>query len=422
MSATSSPSSRADSASRFALLAWGAISLLGFFASLANAPAPRRAFLLLALLAWCVEFIRRPQVRLLSLAFLPWLGMVLLSAVWSAAPATTVADALQEVVSPIAAGLLAASLAIRLEQRYLRWPFVLLALGALPAVLGACYVHAGFWTMAPMWLVGAYAGRGVASTLGVFLSLSGGALMAINWARQPRAERGLLFLGGGLLLAGLSLGLLGHNRMFWFSLLVGMLPWLVLVGRGSRRWQLGLGGALLILFVAGMVYSSYFAKAQVDSAPEKIVTQISASYVSDPRWLLWRSWLTVAEERPLLGFGYGSRILPLIGATHVSTGSPELDVAAQHHAHNVLFNIVIQTGFVGLLFFLVALFGVWRLVFRGMPPVGDAAVKWRLAAISLLLGGLAKSMTDDFFWGPAGVVMWLLIGIMAGIGWRPKSE
>lgn len=410
-------SSLAGSDSRFTFGAWIIVSLLGVFALLANAPAPRRAFLLLALGAWVIESIQRRQIRSLGLAFIPWLGVVVLSAAWSLAPATTVVNALQEVVSPLAAGLLAASLASRLERRHLWWPFILLALAALPAVLGAAYVHTGFWPTAPTWLVGSYAGRGVASTLGVYLALSGIALMVINWVRHSScAGRGLLFLGVSLLLAGVLLGMLGHNRMFWFALLVGALPWLALAGRGSRKWRLGLGAALLAIIISGVVYSSYFAKAQLEPAPAGIVTQIGASYASDPRWLLWQTWLPVVAERPILGFGYGSRILPLVGAMHISTGLPELDVAAQHHAHNVLFNIVIQTGLVGLIAFMVVLFGVWRLVFGGEQSTEGDANKWRLASISLLLGGLAKSMTDDFFWGPAGIVMWLLIGILAGIG------
>ena len=414
--------SKGGSASHRDLGVWAILTLLGVCAVLANAPAPRRVFLSLALLAWIVEWFQRSRIRSSSLLFIPWLLVVLLSTTWSLAPMTTGVDALQEVISPIVAGLLASSLASRLEHRHLWWPFVLLAIAAFFAVLGALHVHAGYWPSTPEWLVGAYAGRGVASTLGVYLSLVGVAFLALNWTRQTGTQRRLLFLGCCLLMLGLLLGTLGHNRMFWFALLIGLLPWLLLLGRGSLKRKLGLGGGLLVVFVAGTIYSSYVAKTQFEPAAEQVVTQIGASYASDPRWLLWQSWLPVAEKRPLAGFGYGSRILPMIGTERVSTGSPELDVAAKHHAHNVLFNIVIQTGLAGLFCFLIALFGVWRLAFGDAQLAGSAAIKWRVAAISLLLGGLSKSMTDDFFWGPAGVVMWLLIGIMTGIGRRTEQE
>lgn len=409
----------ADRDKRFALFAWGGISLLGVFALLANAPAPRRIFLLLALVACAIDCIRQIRIRPVVLLFMPWLAVVLLSAAWSPAPTVTLVDALQEVVSPLAAGLLAASVASRLEWRHVGWLFGVLALGGLLAALGALHVHTGFWPTAPAWLRGAYAGRGVASTLGVFLVLAGGSLLVVNRAALSVGTRGMLLLGGGLLLVGMLLGMLGHNRMFWFALLVGTLPWLILAGRISWKRQLAAGGSLLVLFMGGMAYSSYFAKAQSDSPANAVVKQIGASYASDPRWLLWQSWVPVIAERPLLGFGYGSRVLPLVGAAHVSSiGNSEPDEVIKHHTHNVLFNTVVQTGFVGLAAFLLLLFGVWRWIGGESSPADDVARKWRLAAISVLIGGLAKSMTDDFFWGPAGIVMWLLIGTMVGLGRR----
>lgn len=237
--------SKGGSASHRDLGVWAILTLLGVCAVLANAPAPRRVLLSLALLAWIVEWFQRSRIRSSSLLFIPWLLVVLLSTTWSLAPMTTGVDALQEVVSPIAAGLLASSLASRLEHRHLWWPFVLLAIAAFFAVLGALHVHAGYWPSTPEWLVGAYAGRGVASTLGVFLSLVGVAFLALNWTRQTGTQRRLLFLGCCLLMLGLLLGTLGHNRMFWFALLIGLLPWLLLLGRGSLKRKLGLGGGAI---------------------------------------------------------------------------------------------------------------------------------------------------------------------------------
>ncbi len=179
---------------------------------------------------------------------------------------------------------------------------------------------------------------------------------------------------------------------------------------------------LLVVFAGGLIYSSYRTILSAEPAAALEVAKIGASFAGDPRWVLWNHWLPVVSEHPLLGFGYGSRILPLIGASHVSTGEPGLDEVAQHHAHNVLFNTVIQTGFIGLLAFLFALFAVWRLIFGGAQPASEVAGKWRIGAFSLLLAGLAKSLTDDFFWGPAGIVMWLLIGAMAGFGRRAEKD
>ncbi|MDP3638217.1 MAG: hypothetical protein Q8R51_12615, partial [Azonexus sp.] len=96
-----------DARDRFTLVSWVLLSLLGVFALLANTPAPRRIFLLLALVAGLVEWFKQPARRQASYAFAPWVLVVLASALWSPIPAKTLADALWEVISPLAAGLLA---------------------------------------------------------------------------------------------------------------------------------------------------------------------------------------------------------------------------------------------------------------------------------------------------------------------------
>ncbi len=339
---------------------------------------------------------------------------MLVSALWSPLPAKTLSDALWEVVSPLAAGLLAMSLATRIDRRYFWLPFALLGLFVVPCVLGALHVHTGFWPAAPQFIVGTYAGRGVASTMGVFLSLIGFGVIAINWRSADSWRGRLIFLGGWLFVAGGLLGILGHNRMYWFALFIGLLPWLGGIRHFSLRWRLALGGALLCLFASGILYSSYFAKGQAQSEPDQVVAQIGSAYSSDARWTIWQNWLVLSTEQPMLGFGYGSRILPVIGATHITTGVPVLEDAARHHAHNVLVNILIQTGWIGLACFFFALYGVWSLILRRQANSGlDKFDNWQLAALSILLAALAKSMTDDFFWGPAGILMWLFVGIFS---------
>ncbi|EKE16781.1 MAG: hypothetical protein ACD_10C00802G0002, partial [uncultured bacterium] len=305
-------------------------------------------------------------------------------------------------------------LARRVAPRYFWLPFGLLGLFVVPCVLGALHVHAGFWPAAPRFIVGTYAGRGVASTMGVFLSLIGFFVMAINWHALARERRVLIFLGGWLLLAGILLGVLGHNRMYWFALFVGLLPWLGRIGNLSLKGRMALRGVLLGLILAGVVYSSYFAKGQEAFEPDRMVVQIGSAYSTDPRWIIWQNWLALSAEQPLLGFGYGSRVLPAIGEKHIATGMPLLEDAAKHHAHNVLINVVIQTGWIGLVCFFFALYGVWSLIFKRQANSGLARPdNWQLAAFSILLAALAKSMTDDFFWGPAGILMWLFVGIFA---------
>lgn len=399
----------AEPARRFTLAAWVALSLLGVAALLANAPAPRRVLLLLAFLACVVECVRGGGLRRYLPYVLPWAAIALISAAWSPLPETTAVDALGEAIFPIAGGLLAMALAMRVEARYLLLPFALLAAFAVLVVAGALHQHAGWWPGAPAVVTAAYPGRGVASTLGVLLTLAGGGLLA-----GARQWRGVPVLAGALLVCGLLLGILGYNRMYWLALIVGLLPWLSRIRHLPRRLRPALVIGLAALLLAGIVYSTLHPK--LPPPPEAAAPAVS-SYADDPRWQIWRSWLSVAAAKPLLGHGYGSRILPRIGEQEIPGGFGDLDWAAQHHAHNVFINIAVQTGLLGLLCFSWLLYGLWRIIFATSP-----AGSWQLAALSVVLAALAKSLTDDFFWGPAGILMWLLAGLFVGLARRDCGE
>lgn len=410
-SPTCSPAS-AESAGRLTLAAWVIISLLGVAVLLGNAPAPRRVLLVLAFLGCVVECLRAGTLRRYLPYFLPWAGIALLSAAWSPLPETTAVDALGEAIFPIAGGLLAMTLAMRVAGRHVLLPFAMLAAFSLPVLAGALHQHAGWWPAAPSWLTAAYPGRGVASTLGVLLSLAGGGLLA-----GARQRRGVPVLAAALVVCGLLLGVLGYNRMYWLALIVGLLPWLNRFRDLPRRLRPALIAGLAALLLAGIVYSTLHPKVPL---PPGVPAPAASSYAEDPRWQIWQRWLAVAADRPLLGYGYGSRILPRVGEQQIPGGYGDLDWVAQHHAHNVLINLVVQTGLLGLLCFLWMLYGLWRIIFAASPP-GVPPGPWQLAALSVVLAALAKSLTDDFFWGPAGILMWLLAGLFAGLARRRDS-
>lgn len=398
----------AEPGRRFTLAAWVALSLLGVAALLANAPAPRRVLLLLAFLGCVVECVRGGGLRRYLPYFLPWAAVALISAAWSLLPKTTAVDALGEAIFPIAGGLMAMAVAMRVEARYLLLPFAMLAAFAVVVLAGALHQHAGGWPAGPHWVTAAYPGRGVASTLGVLLTLAGGGLLA-----GARHRRGVPGLAAALIVCGLLLGVLGYNRMYWLALIIGLLPWLTHFRDLPRRLRRSLLAGLAALLLAGIVYSTLHPKVPL---PPGAPTPAASRLADDPRWQIWRSWLTVAATRPLLGYGYGSRILPRVGEQQIPGGHGDHDWAAQHHAHNVFINIVVQTGLLGLACFCGVLAGLGRMIFDAAVP--PASRPWQLAALSIVLAALAKSLTDDFFWGPAGILMWLLAGLFAGLARR----
>lgn len=349
--------------------------------------------------------------------FLPWVIVVLASALWSFRPNTTLIDATWEVFGPISAGLLAMSLLSRVPPRWFVFPFVALAIGCLASAMGGLHVHLGIEPGLPGWLLKTYPGRGVASTVGVLVVLIG-LWMMIGDPGDGNVSWNRLWRTGGVLMAflGLLLGILGHNRMFWFAVLIGLLPWLVQLNAYSLRIRLLLPVLLLTAGLTGVIYSSIVMKVQHEGGVEDAVTELPEKYASDPRWIIWSNWSKVILERPVAGYGYGTRILPRIGELKIPGDMKDPEIA-QHHAHNVFLNVLVQTGALGLVAFLWMLTGLFREVCMAARERAGAN-RERLASLgaaSLLLGALAKALTDDFYWGPANIIMWIFVGLFLGV-------
>lgn len=398
-------------------VAWLLVSLLLLVGPIANAPALRHALGIVALFYCLNEIVRgRIERRWLNI-FLPWMIVVLASALWSLRPKTTLVDAIWEVLGPISAGVLAMSLAPRVDRRWLAFPFAALAIGCVASVTGGLQVHFGLDAGLPGWLLRTYPGRGVASTVGVLVVLVG-IWMMIGDPGAGEVSRNRRWRAGGVLmvLLGLLLGILGHNRMFWFAVLIGLLPWLGRLSAYSLRIRLLLPGLLLIAALTGVIYSSVLMKVQHEVGVEEAVTVMQEKYASDPRWIIWTSWGKAFLDQPVIGYGYGTRILPRIGETRIPADIVDAE-HARHHAHNVFLNVLVQTGVFGMMAFLWMLAGLFREIRRSArESAGASRERWAsLGAASLLLGALAKALTDDFYWGPANIVMWVFVGLFIGL-------
>lgn len=398
-------------------IVWLLIGVLLLVGPIANAPALRHA-LLAIVLVYCINELVRGRIGLHWLGiFLPWIIVVLASAMWSLRPKTTLIDAVWEVLGPISAGMLAISLSSRVAPRWFAFPFAALAIGCLASVVGGLKVHLGVDLGLPGWLMKTYPGRGVASTVGVLAVLIG-IWMMIGDPGHGDDSRNRRWRAGGMLMMflGLLLGILGHNRMFWFAILVGLLPWLVRLNAYSLRIRLLLPALLLTAGLTGVIYSTVVMKVQHEVGVENAVTVLQEQYASDPRWIIWSSWSKVILDQPVAGYGYGTRILPRIGEMKIPGDMKDPEIA-QHHAHNVFLNVLVQTGTLGLIAFLWMLTGLFREVcIRARESAGADRERWAsVGAASLLLGALAKALTDDFYWGPANIVMWVFVGFFFGV-------
>lgn len=410
-----SESANLGTSDRVAWLLIGVVLLVG---PIANAPALRHALLVFTLFYSINELVRGRIGRHWLRIVLPWIIVVLASAVWSLRPKTTLVDAVWEVLGPISAGMLAMSLSSRVPPRWFAFPFAALAIGCVASVMGGLHVHLGIEPGLPGWMLKTYPGRGVASTVGVLVVLIGIWMMIGDPGDGDDLQNRRWRAGGGLMvLLGLLLGIFGHNRMFWFAVVVGLLPWLARLKAYSMRVRLLVPALLLIAGLTGVIYSSVVMKAQHEVSVSDAISMLKDHYKSDARWIIWAGWGRVILDQPMAGYGYGTRILPRVGEKKISADIIEDPVHAQHHAHNVFLNVLVQTGALGLIAFLWMLGGLFReVIVRARESAGATRAKWAaVGAASLLLGALAKALTDDFYWGPANIVMWIFAGLFFGM-------
>ena len=391
------------------LVAGGLISALLFASPLSNTPALRHLLAFILLLLLPIYLARRQISWRELLPFGPWVFIVYLSALWSPASHTTLVDATWSVLAPVACFLTARHLASRYAAHTLHLPLSAFFVALLLITIGGAVQHLAWPLSLPDWLLRAYPARGIASTFAVLGAVIGLWLFFSDGCRTAASRRLHRLMGGCLLTTALALGSLGYNRMFWPTLAIAALPWcLFFTGTPLRRLLL-LTGTILIV-VVGFLYATVIARPGMNAIQAPLGV-IAKGAEQDPRWAIWREWTKVIAERPLLGYGYGTRILPQIGKAHVS---PDMELTDSHgvtHAHNVFINVIIQTGLIGLACFLITLGAVARTAWAGLAhePVARSAA---IATLSLLMSAISKSLTDDFFFGPPGIVMWILLGLL----------
>lgn len=341
-----------------------------------------------------------------------WVGTALASALWSYGPEETLHRALLEVALPAGAMLAAWHLARRRYGQAL-WVGVLasplfvagagIGVVALTGTEGL-YEH----TLRQGWLA-AYPGVGVATTVAV-LSLP------FCLAGFLQAARLLQALSAVSLCAILVIGLISQNRAVWPALaLTGGVQALLLLRRRTvpqippRRLLLG------ALCCVGILAAGWYFTLNTRSQAQTGVDGTVAVLTHDVRWAAWKIWVEKGTEHPLLGFGYGKRLMQ----AHLEPGYRERLAAIDHalagHAHNLLLNVWLQTGILGLAalltFFVASAKHLLSCRTAGHPSFPVSAT----IGIGVLVGLLAKNMTDDFLGQALGLYFWLLLGIALGL-------
>lgn len=217
------------------------------------------------------------------------------------------------------------------------------------------------------------------------------------------------------------------SRMFWPALIIQISAFALFLLWGQRkqlsiRTILGikLGVIIIITVLLWGLINSFDKKThiQIDSLADAYDIM---EY--DPRLALWQQAHEYIQKRPLLGMGLGREI---------ATKTPEqLDPATQKdawpsnlgHAHNTFINYAVQLGIIGVIA-LTFLFGslIWTFFKHSQDPDRDIRML-AICMLALILGFIAKNMTDDFFRRDLSLLFWASMGMSLGyIHWHKFRE
>lgn len=386
-------------------LAW-LLGALFVIVPLAHVPALRNLLAFGATLLVVPVLLReRRPLPLPAWLMLAWIALGAASAAWSPDPSVTLRDVLYDMALP-AGVFLAAWRAASEPDTFdrLRWAACagLLGLAALVAlVLGSGSPPSAFlylYDTAPR-IIHYWPGVGIATTFAVLAFPF--ALLFMSSSRA--SER---WSGGGICAAAIAVAAVSQNRAVWPTLListVGFTTWIwPTLSAAARRIIVGL------VCVSALAMWGAFDHIQRERQAQGLTV------ASDTRLQAWREWTGIALHKPLLGQGLGRKLVTDEGRRSISPELQRRDPVFTWHAHNLLIDIAVQLGIVGVALYLALLAALlreyWRLGGRGTPR---ALRVLGAAGFALLVAMLAKNSTDDFmdkavaiaFWGYAGLLL-----------------
>jgi O-antigen ligase len=345
--------------------------------------------------------VRMREYPPLLVPIIVWLVLAAASAFWSPHVELTLKSVLTEIVLPMGV-LWAAYLTCRQAQAF-RMLCIAVAFGAailavLTLLAFATGLSAGLEFEDRAGLIYYYPGPGVASTLCVY-ALPFALLLCASAARSAR------FVGRGAAACVLIAGLGSMNRIFWVSLVVTLAVFYL--------WQWNRLGAVYRKVVPFLLIASTVGAVGVIGYLTEARGFVEIA--KDTRLAGWQEWTSIAGDAPFLGHGFGKRSLREGTQARLSSSLVERDRNMRSHGHNVLLDVVIQLGVIGLVVFGALLVALGR---KAHEARDEARLPVGAALAALVAGMLIKNMTDDFmdlagvvaFWGYAGI----LLGGLAG--------
>lgn len=327
-----------------------------------------------------------------------WVALCVASTFWSISPGYSFREAFWNAMVPTGC-FLAIQLWAPSSQRITAW-FVVPLLFGLTSILAIRLLSLWIGTDTATVIEVLYAywpGRGVGSTIAVLT------LPLAAWLLATGKRR----VGVTLMIVALLVGSQNWNRMFWVAALVTLVPCLWM---GSVKPQVKAG--LLVGLAAIVAAGFWFASNKRSLENPQIAAPIEQAISGDTRWGIWPEWVKMGMDRPLLGHGFGFRTIQQAAAGKLPPWLQVYESNSAAHAHNVFIDVFAQLGLVGLVLFILMLGDFARRFWRMARKGGDQRAA-AIGGIALIVGMLAKNMTDDFMNHAVVILFWLIMGVFA---------
>lgn len=348
----------------------------------------------------------------LLLPLLAWVSITLGSALWSWDPQETLRSAAYDALLPVGAMLAAWHLARRNGGTAL-WIGVLVG-APLVAITGIGVITltgtAGLYEPALRqgWLA-AYPGVGVSTTIAVLVLpfCLAGFLQELHSIRVMSA----ISLGGIL-----AIGLVSQNRAVWPALAItGGIQALLLFRRQPATKQARRTLQFGALFFVVILVAGWFFTQNSRMPDQTGIDGTVATVTRDVRWAAWEIWAEKGAEHPILGFGYGKRLIPVHIEPPYRKRLAAIGKDLTGHAHNLLLNVWLQTGILGVAILIMLFASLTKHLLISKKTGSLVSPSNATIGLGVLVGLLAKNMTDDFFGQALALYFWLLMGIALGL-------
>lgn len=216
-----------------------------------------------------------------------------------------------------------------------------------------------------------------------------------------------------------ALGFLSESRTLIATLFVSLIGFLMAYGllRGALRWK-----AVLTIAVAGLIVSA--ASVEVISRvrlqePRPLDHSVALEMIaSDSRPAIWATYSAFVRERPWLGVGLGRSVPPRAYRVDADAALLRIDPQAGAHGHNLILDLLLEVGVVGLALWLWLHYEMVRLAWQRARHGGDREKAWAAVAVALVLALLTKNSTNDLAVYGNAILFWALMGASLGLVWR----